>query len=214
MTDAPPPFAPPTDAADYRRRVSAAAERNRDPILGVLRRIMPADGLVLEVASGTGEHAAYLAPRFPGLVWQPSDADAEMRESIAAWIAQTDAPNLRPPLDLDVMSAPWPVTGAVAVMAVNLIHISPWAACRGVMAGAARVLGAGGILYMYGPYRVDGAHTAPSNAAFDESLRHRNPEWGIRDVAEVAEVAHGHGLNLAETVAMPANNLSLIFRKD
>ncbi len=206
-------FEAPADAADYRRRVAASSERNRDPILAVLKRVLPAAGTVLEVASGTGQHAAYFAPRFPRLIWQPSDPDPEMRASIAAWAAGTGDANLKPPLDLDVRSASWPVDSADAVVAVNMIHIAPWAACEGLLAGAGRLLDTGGILYLYGPFHVGGRPTAPSNAAFDESLRRRNPEWGVRDVDDVAAAAAAHGLELTETVEMPANNLSVVFRR-
>ncbi len=206
-------FEAPADAADHRRRVAASSERNRDPILAVLKRVLPAAGTVLEVASGTGQHAAYFAPRFPRLIWQPSDPDPEMRASIAAWAAGTGDANLKPPLDLDVWSASWPVDSADAVVAVNMIHIAPWAACEGLLAGAGRLLDSGGILYLYGPFHVGGRPTAPSNATFDESLRRRNPEWGVRDVDAVAAAAAAHGLELTETVEMPANNLSVVFRR-
>ncbi len=207
------PFAPPAGAADYRRRVAAAAERNRDPILAVLSRVLPAAGTVLEVASGTGQHAAYFAPRLPRLVWQPSDPDPEMRASIAAWVAGTGAGNLKPPLDLDVLSPSWPVESAAVVVAINMIHIAPWAACEGLLAGAGRLLDGGGILYLYGPFHVDGRATAPSNADFDDSLRRRNPEWGVRDVGDVVAAAAAHGLELSETVDMPANNMSVVLRR-
>ncbi len=207
------PFVAPAGAADYRRRVAASAERNRDPILAVLTRVLPAAGTVLEVASGTGQHAAYFAPRLPRLVWQTSDPDPEMRASIAAWVAGTGAANLKPPLDLDVRSPSWPIDSADAVVAVNMIHIGPWAACEGLLAGAGRLLDDGGILYLYGPFHVGGRPTAPSNAAFDDSLRRRNPEWGVRDVDDVAAAAAAHGLELSETVDMPANNLSVVLRR-
>ena len=207
------PFAPPAGATDYRRRVAAAAERNRDAILAVLTRVLPAAGTVLEVASGTGQHAAYFAPRLPGLVWQPSDPDPEMRASIAAWVAGTGAANLKPPLDLDVLSPSWPVDSADVMVAINMIHIAPWAACEGLLAGAGRLLDGGGILYLYGPFHVDGRPTAPSNADFDDSLRRRNREWGVRDVGDVAAAAAAHGLGLSETVDMPANNLSVVLRR-
>jgi SAM-dependent methyltransferase len=201
------------DDADYRRRVAASAERNRDPILAVLKRVLPAAGTVLEIASGTGQHAAHFAPRFPGLVWQPSDPDPDMRASIAAWVAGTPAANLRPPLDLDVCVGDWPLGKAAAVIAVNLIHIAPWDVCRALTEGAGRILDSGGVLFLYGPYKVDGRHTAPSNAAFDESLRRRDPAWGVRDLDDVAAAAAASGLDLADTVPMPANNLSVVFRK-
>ena len=193
--------------------VSPAAARNRQPILEVLRRILPAHGTVLEIASGSGEHAVFFAAALPHLVWQPTDLDPAALRSIAVYRASAGLPNLAPPLALDAAASAWPVTGVDAVVAINMVHIAPWRASEGLVAGAARVLGPSGVLYLYGPYKVDGVHTAPSNAAFDESLRVRNPEWGVRDVAEVRDLAHSHGFTLAERVAMPANNLSLIFRR-
>ncbi|MBC8445360.1 MAG: DUF938 domain-containing protein [Rhodospirillaceae bacterium] len=190
-----------------------ATLRNRDPILDVLKRVLPDNGLVLEVASGSGEHAAYFAPRLGGLTWQPSAREPESRASIGSWAEETQADNLLAPVELDVLVEPWPVLGADAVVCINMIHISPWPVTRALMAGAGRTLGAGGILYLYGPYRIDGAHTAPSNQAFDESLKSRDPEWGVRDLADVKAEAAANGLDFVETVQMPANNLSVIFRK-
>jgi hypothetical protein len=187
--------------------------RNREPILHVLRRILPSRGLILEVASGSGEHAVYLAGEMPALVWQPTDPDLQALASIAAHCADAGLPNLLPPLRLDVTSAQWPLEHADAVMCNNMIHIAPWAACEGLIAGAARVLPTGGILYLYGPYKIGGRHTAPSNAAFDADLRARNPAWGIRDLEEVTVLAEKHGLVRVETVDMPANNLSVIYRR-
>jgi SAM-dependent methyltransferase len=187
--------------------------RNREPILEVLRRVLPAQGLVLEVASGSGEHAAYFAQHLPTLQWQPTDPDAEALASIAAHRAAVRVPNLLPSLRLDVTSAHWPVERAEAIVCNNMIHISPWAATEGLVAGAGRVLSEEGVLYLYGPYQLDGRHTAPSNQAFDTSLRAQNPLWGIRDLADVTTLAERHGLVLAETVAMPVNNLSVIFRR-
>jgi SAM-dependent methyltransferase len=189
-------------------------ERNREPILGVLRRVLPPLGLVLEVASGGGEHAAYFAERLPALLWQPTDPDPTALASIATHRAAADAPNLLAPLRLDAMSAQWPVERAAAVVCINMIHITPWTASEGLIAGAQRTLPAGGVLYLYGPYRIDGRHTAPSNQDFDARLRAQNPQWGIRDLADVTALAARHGLSLAETVPMPANNLSVIFRRD
>jgi SAM-dependent methyltransferase len=187
--------------------------RNREPILEVLRRVLPAQGLVLEVASGSGEHAAYFAQHLPTLQWQPTDPDAEALASIAAHRAAVRVPNLLPSLRLDVTAEHWPVERAEAIVCNNMIHISPWAATEGLVAGAGRVLSEEGVLYLYGPYQLDGRHTAPSNQAFDTSLRAQNPLWGIRDLADVTTLAERHGLVLAETVAMPANNLSVIFRR-
>lgn len=199
----------PHDPRIYRPYVA----RNRDPILDVLRRVLPGQGLVLEVASGSGEHAAYFAAHLPALTWQPSDPDPEALASIAAHRAAAGTPNLLAPLQLDVSAARWPVERADAVICNNIIHISPWSACEGLMAGAARTLPPGGVLYLYGPYKIDGRHTAPSNAAFDATLRAQNAAWGIRDLANVAALAERNGLTLTETVAMPANNLSVVFRR-
>ena len=190
-----------------------AVARNREPILAVLRRVLPERGLVLEIASGSGEHAVYFAAALPGLTWQPTDADPEARESIAAYRAVMALPNVRPPLALDAAASHWPVTQADVIVSINMIHIAPWAAAEGLMTGAARLLPAGGMLFLYGPFREHGQHTAPSNAAFDESLRARNREWGVRDLDEVAALARRHGLVLEERVAMPANNLSVVFRR-
>src|SRR5580700_10323795 len=180
--------------------------RNREPILEVLQRVLPRDGLVLEIASGGGEHAAYFASNLRGLRWQPTDANAEMFESIAAHRADAGVANLLAPLHLDVTAEQWPVERADALVCCNMIHIAPWAA-------TGRTLQRGAPLYLYGPYKVEGRHTAPSNEDFDTSLRARNPLWGVRDLTEVSDLAKRHGLALEETVAMPANNLSVIFRR-
>jgi SAM-dependent methyltransferase len=187
--------------------------RNREPILDVLKRVLPRDGLVLEIASGGGEHAAYFASNLPNLRWQPTDANTEMFESISAHRAAAGIANLLAPLHLDVTSQQWPVERADAMVCCNMIHIAPWVAAEGLIAGAGRTLARGGVLYLYGPYRIDGRHTAPSNQDFDASLRARNPLWGVRDLTEVSRWAKRHGLVLEETVAMPANNLSVIFRR-
>lgn len=187
--------------------------RNRDPILDVLRRVLPPRGLVLEVASGSGEHAAYFAKALASLSWQPTDPDSRALASVAAHRAAVDAPNLLSPIRLDVTSEVWPVERADAVVCINMIHISPWAASEGLMVGASRTLADGGILYLYGPYRIDGRHTAPSNQEFDTWLRTQNADWGVRDLAAVKDLASPHGFALAEAVPMPANNFSLIFRR-
>ena len=189
-----------------------AVARNRDPILAVLRRALPAQGTVLEIASGTGEHAVHFAAALPRLTWQPTDVDADALRSIAAHRASAQLPNLLAVLPLDVCSPVWPVMRADAVVAINMIHISPWRATEGLMEGAARVLPSGGPLYLYGAFKVGDRHSAPSNAAFDANLRASNPEWGVRDLEQVADLARWHGLHLVERTAMPANNLSLIFR--
>jgi SAM-dependent methyltransferase len=187
--------------------------RNREPILEVLQRVLPRDGLVLEIASGGGEHAAYFASNLRGLRWQPTDANAEMFDSIAAHRAAAGAANLLAPVYLDVTAEQWPVECADALVCCNMIHIAPWAATEGLIAGAGRTLRRGAPLYLYGPYKVEGRHTAPSNEDFDTSLRARNPLWGVRDLTEVSRLAERHGFALAETVSMPANNLSVIFRR-
>jgi len=193
------------------RRTAPAAARNRDPILALLRSSLPATGTVLEIASGSGEHVVHFAAALPALDWQPSDPSPEARGSIAAWRDASRLANIRPPIALDAAAADWPVARADAILAINMVHISPWAATLGLLAGAARLLPAGGLLYLYGPYRRAGHPLAPSNAAFDADLRARNPQWGLRAVEEVAAAATG--LRLAEIVEMPANNLSLLFRR-
>ena len=192
---------------------SPSAARNRDPILAVLRRALPPTGTVLEIASGTGEHAVYFAAALPHLTWQPSDQDEQALRSIVAHRATSGLPNLLTPLSLDAAAPDWPIGQADAVVTINMVHISPWRATQGLMAGAGRVLPPGGVLYLYGAYKENGAHTAPSNDAFDADLRRRNPEWGVRDREAVEELAASHGLTLVERIPMPANNLSLVFRR-
>lgn len=194
------------------KRTAPAAARNREPILEVLRRVLPPRGLVLELASGSGEHAIYFAAALPGLTWQPTDVSADAVASVAAWRDEAGLPNLRPPLPLDA-TAPWPVERADAVIAINLIHIAPWAVAEAVFAGAARVLVDDGALITYGPYRFAGAFTAPSNAAFDADLRARDPAWGVRDVVDLDALATRCGLTRVETVALPANNHVLVWRR-
>lgn len=194
------------------RRQAPAATRNRQPILDVLQPHLPADGLVLEVASGSGEHTAHFAQALPGLTFQPTDPDATARASIDAWAAELGLANVRPALALDAASDDWPVDRADAVVCINMIHISPWAATEGLVRGAARLLGPGGLLYLYGPYLRAEVATAPSNAAFDRELRERNPAWGLRDLAEVAALLDKHGFAPPQVVEMPANNLSVLTR--
>jgi hypothetical protein len=191
----------------------AHVARNRQPILDVLARVLPSTGLVLEIASGSGEHVAFFAQNLPSLSWQPTDIDAAALASIAAHRAAAGLSNLREPLRLDATGEGWPIARADAILCNNTIHITPWRVTEGLMAGAGRILPAGGILFLYGPYRVDGRHTAPSNREFDGWLKAQNAAWGIRDVADVTALAQRHHLNLAETVAMPANNWSVIFRR-
>jgi SAM-dependent methyltransferase len=195
------------------KRHAQATERNREPLLAVLREVMPASGTVLEIASGTGQHAVFFARAFPGLRWQPTDMEPESLESISAWRAEEPLPNLLPPLALDASSDTWPVDSADVILNVNMIHISPWASCQGLMRGAGRVLTPGGCLVMYGPYFVEGRETAPSNLAFDASLRERNAAWGVRQLGAVTAEAARHGLERERVVDMPSNNLTLVFRK-
>ena len=192
-----------------------ATERNREPIAAVLERVLPDAGLVLEIASGSGEHSLYFAERFGALTFQPSDPDPQCRASIDAWRASVDetlAARILPARELDVQRRPWPLASADAILCINMIHISPWASCVALMKGAAELLEPGAPLYLYGPYRVGGAHTAPSNASFDASLRSRDPSWGVRDLEAVIEEA-AHSFDHVETVSMPANNLSVVFRR-
>lgn len=198
------------------RQKSPPTARNREPILNVLRRVLAPDARVLEIASGSGEHAVHIAAAMPGLIWQPSDPDADARASIAAWIESEALNNVRMPASIDVCDDVWGVEGDApfdALVAINMIHISPWQATQGLMAGAARLLAPGGVLFTYGPYKRDGHHTAPSNAGFDASLKARDPAWGVRDVGEIETAAAAHGFALCEIVEMPANNLSLVFVK-
>ncbi len=192
---------------------SPSVARNRDPILDVLRRFLPRTGMVLEIASGTGEHAVHFAAALPHLTWQPTDQDEQALNSIAAHRTASGLPNLLAPLQLDAAAPNWPVERANAVVAINMVHISPWRATQGLMAGAGRVLPPGGVLYLYGAYKENGVHTVASNEAFDHDLRRRNPEWGVRDLEDVADLASAHGLELVERISMPANNLGLVFRR-
>jgi hypothetical protein len=189
-----------------------ATARNREPILAVLRSHLPSRGLVLEIASGSGEHVVHVARAFPGLDFQPSDPDPQARASIDAWRAATGLPNIKPALALDAAAEPWPISTADAVLCINMIHIAPWEATIGLMRGAGILLRANGMLYLYGPFRRDGTHTAPSNAAFDRSLRMQNSSWGVRDLEAMTALAISHGFAEPVVEEMPANNLSLIFR--
>ncbi len=210
------------------RQYAPATQRNREPILEVLLQVLPPIGTVLEVSSGTGEHAVFLAPRLHPRKWLPSDPNPVARASIAAWQEHCPADNLYPPIALDARDPVWAVEQdelpeplpdmdfkrdpIVAIVNINMIHIAPWSACLGLMAGAGRILPSGGILYLYGPFKQAGKHMAPSNADFDESLRVQNPEWGVRDLDDVVAVAQAQRLSLVKTYAMPANNLSVIFQ--
>lgn len=194
---------------------SPTAARNLDPILDVLRRHLPATGRALEIASGTGQHVAGYADAFPGIAWQPSDLDPAARRSIAAWRAEMGRDNIAAPLAIDVTEEDWAQAlepGFDAMVAVNLLHISPWAATVGLMRGAGVLLAPGGVLAIYGCFKRDGAHISQSNVDFDAGLRARNPDWGVRDIADVAREAERNGLRLEEVAAMPANNFTLVFR--
>lgn len=206
---------------------SPSAERNKDPILQVLKEVLPPEGSVLEIASGSGQHAAYFAPKLAPRHWIPSDPQPELRSSILAWRSDQPCSQLHPPLDLDVVQPTWPVEddrlvktiGAVeipeirAIVNINMIHIAPWEACLSLLVGAGRILQDDGVLFLYGPYKREGKHTAPSNAAFDESLKARNSSWGIRDIEAVLRVAEQQGFHSPRIFPMPANNFSLVFQR-
>jgi hypothetical protein len=197
------------DPAAGAKRSAPAASRNREPIADVLAEWLPEEGVVLEIASGTGEHAVHFAARFPALEWQPSDVDEDALRSIAAWRSESGLANLRPPLRLDTSKSDWPLDQAAAVFSANMVHIAPWAAALGLLDGAARILPPDAPLILYGPWLIGDVATAPSNLAFDAELKRRNPEWGLRQVESFAAEAASRGLSLVETRAMPANNLML-----
>lgn len=208
MTD-PQPFV--FDESKAAKRYAPATDRNRDAITEILRHILPASGLVLEVASGTGEHAVHFAQAFQGLTWQPSDPDPAGLASIEAWSSEAQLANLLPPIALDA-SMNWSVAYADAIICINMTHISPWEATLGLVRGAGELLPEDGALYLYGPYRQNDVPTVKSNEDFDASLRSRNPAWGLRYVEDVAAAAEEFGVRLQSVIEMPANNLSLIFR--
>ncbi len=195
------------------RETAAPAERNKQAILEVLTRVLPATGLVLEIGSGTGQHVSHFAKALPKLTFQPAEMDVARHPSIAAWISHEQLANVRAPIAFDVTQFPWPVRKADAIVCINVIHISPWEATLALMRGAGEILPSGGVLVTYGPYMRDGKHTAPSNETFDAWLKERDARFGVRDMGEVAKVAKGAGLELEEMVAMPANNFVLVFRR-
>jgi SAM-dependent methyltransferase len=199
--------------AEGPRRSAPAALRNREPIAEVLADWLPDRGLVLEIASGTGEHAAYFAERFPNLEWQPSDIHPDALASIAAWCEAANLPNLCTPLVVDAASRNWPIDRADALLSINMVHISPWASALGLLDGAARLLSPGAPLILYGPWIRTDVPTAPSNIDFDTDLKCRNPEWGLRRVEDLAAAATERGIDLVETRAMPANNMMLLLRR-
>lgn len=190
-----------------------AAERNQRPILDVLRRTLPSEGFVLEIASGTGQHASFFSRQMTKIRWQPSDASPEALESITARVREAKRDNLLPPLALDVRAIPWPLVDADAIVCINMIHIAPWEATVALFEGASQILGDAQPLITYGPYRLHGTHTAQSNASFDQSLRARNPEWGVRDIDDLQELGEETGFELGERVAMPVNNMTLIWKR-
>jgi hypothetical protein len=210
MTDERRFYEAPTAGA---KRSAPAALRNREAIVDVLADWLPERGTVLEVASGTGEHAVYFADRFPDLEWQPSDLHPDALRSIMGWREETGLPNLREPVRLDASSADWPIDHADAVLSINMVHISPWASAQGLIAGAARLLSAGAPLILYGPWLKEDIRTAESNLAFDADLKRRDPQWGLRRVEDFAEAAR-HLFDLVETRPMPANNLMLLLRRN
>jgi Protein of unknown function (DUF938) len=211
------------------RQFAPATERNREPILAVLQQVLPAAGLaselILEIASGTGEHASFFAPQLAPRYWLPSDANADALASIQAWQQLAPSPYLLSPIALEVSQSDWPQTVRESetflsvdaplrvIININMIHISPWSATLGLLAGAGALLPPDGILYLYGPYQQKGKHTSPSNEAFDEMLKARDPNWGVRHLEDVVAAAAHHGLQWQEVIAMPANNLSVIFKK-
>ena len=190
-----------------------SAERNKGPILDVLTRVLPTRGVVLEVASGTGQHVIHFAKALSGLTWQPSDPDPELRESIALRVGEERLANVNPPIDLDVTRLPWPLRTADAVVCINLIHVAPWSATLTLLEGTKALLPAQHVLFLYGPYRRFGQHISKSNEQFDSDLRAHNAEWGLRDLEAVSETAACSGFVLAEVVEMPANNFSLVFKR-
>ena len=191
---------------------SAPADRNTGPILDVLAGVLPSNGRVLEIASGTGQHVVAFARAFPHLRWQPSDFDPDLRASVELRVSEAALDNVEPPVALDVMSQPWSIDAADAIVCINMIHVAPWPATKALFEGAARILGSQGVVVTYGPYMRAGRHTAPSNEAFDEALKARDASWGLRDIDVVTDVARDNGFALGEVVAMPANNFTLVFR--
>lgn len=212
MTNRPEPWQPGSGPSATGKRYAPATQRNRNAIADILRDALPPSGLMLEVASGSGEHAVHFAATFPALDWQPTDPDPAALASIAAWRAEANLPNLRPPLQLDA-ATDWPIAQADAILCINMVHISPWEATLGLLRGAGAALPSGGLLYLYGPYTRKGVDTAPSNLAFDASLKARDPRWGLRAMEDMIAAAEAEALIFDRLVEMPANNLSLLFRR-
>ena len=195
------------------RQYAPATLRNRDLILGILRDVLPTKGAILEIASGSGEHVVHFARSFPDLVFQPSDCEPKFLESVAAWVEATRVANVLAPMVLDVSQSPWPIASADGIICINMVHISPWEATLGLVRGAAAILPPTAPLYLYGPYKREGFATVPSNQAFDRSLRDRNATWGLRDLEAVAAAAQSVGFSVPTITEMPANNLSVVFRR-
>jgi Protein of unknown function (DUF938) len=198
--------------SDHRQHAPASL-RNRESILGVLRSVLPTTGVVLEIASGTGEHVVHFAQNLTDLIFQPSDPDPDALLSISAWMKATSVTNVRPPVILDASQPPWPITSADGIICINMVHISPWSATGGLIKGAAAILPPASPLYLYGPYKREGILTAPSNEAFDRSLRDREPTWGLRDLEAVVTMARSAGFSEPIITEMPTNNLSVVFRR-
>ncbi len=200
------------------RQFAPATQRNREPILDILLQVLQPTGTVLEISSGTGEHAVFFAPRLAPRRWLPSDPNPVARASIAAWRQDQPCETLEAAIAIDARDPIWTIApdqqrSITAIVNINMIHIAPWSACLGLMSGAGRLLPVGGVLYLYGPFKQGGNHTAPSNAAFDKSLQAQNPAWGVRDLEAVIAIAQGQGLTIVKTYDMPANNLSVVLRR-
>jgi hypothetical protein len=195
------------------RKYAPATVRNRDFILDVLRHVLPTTGVILEIASGWGEHVVHFARNLPSLAFQPSDPEPEARMSVEAWVKASQVTNVRAPIVLDASQSPWPIASADGIICINMVHISPWDATVGLITGAAAILPRGSPLYLYGPYERKGFATAPSNQVFDQNLRDRNPKWGLRDLEAVAAIAQSVGFSVPTVTEMPANNLSVVFRR-
>ncbi len=201
-------------ASKGKRFSSPSALRNREAIWNILQAFLPEKGMVLEIASGSGEHAIHFAARLPKLIWQPSDPSSKARASIREWSSEKRLENLLSPLDIDVTNEVWPVERADAILAINMVHISPWSATEGLMKGAGKLLPRDGCLILYGPYKQEGREFVESNVDFDNWLRNQDMQWGIRQLEEVAELAAQCSLKLSSVIDMPANNLSVIFRRN
>jgi len=195
------------------RQYAPATVRNRDFILDVLRDVLPMTGVIVEIASGSGEHVVHFARNLPSLVFQPSDPEPDALLSVAAWMKAAEVTNVRAPIVLDASQSPWPIVSADGIICINMVHISPWDASVGLIRGAAAILPPGSPLYLYGPYKRKGFATAPSNEAFDRNLRDRNPIWGLRDLEAIAAIAQSAGFSIPDITEMPANNLSVVFRR-